>query len=186
MDARSCVVVFASNIINLRSTCSNTCWGFFTHLANKRRVSWGRLIHYKGLEGTTFKLCLVDFENAGSAVQVFALLVFAMQVSNAGRGMEGQSKVICDVGDDGLSPHMAVVTLVHSLYRLGLLPCGRVTSRRQLKYDRTIKQSRKVLYPLVSNHRVVYFLKDIFFPALLQVILIMVLCKKYLATKELL
>ena len=120
MDARSCVVVFASNIINLRSTCSNTCWGFFTHLAKKRRVGWGRLFHYKGLEGTTFKLCLVDFENTGSAGQAFALLVFATQVSNAGRRTEGQSKVVCGVGGDGLRPHMAVVTLVHSLHRLGL------------------------------------------------------------------
>src|SRR5450631_4251243 len=114
------MVAFASHIINLSSTCSNTCRGFFTYLANKRRLSWGCLIHYKGLEGTTFKLCLVDFENTRTADQIFALLVVAAQVSNAGGRTEGQTKVVCDVGGDGLRPHMAVVTLVHSLHRLGL------------------------------------------------------------------
>jgi hypothetical protein len=48
-----CLVVVASHIINYSSTCSNTCQGFFIYLANKRRLSWGCLIHYKGLEGTT-------------------------------------------------------------------------------------------------------------------------------------
>ena len=120
VDSHSCVVVFANNIINFRSTCSNTCWGFFTYLANKRRVRGGQSIHYKGLEGTTLKLSLVDFENSRSADQIFALLVVATHVSNAGRRLKGQTKVVCDVGGDGLRLHMAVVTLIHSLHRLGL------------------------------------------------------------------
>ncbi len=120
MDTRSCMVAFANHIINLSSTCRNTCRGLFTYLANKRRVSWGCLIHHKGLEGTTFELCLVDLKNMRSADQIFALLVVATQVSNAGRRTEGQTKDVCDVGGDGLRPHMAVVTLVHSLHRLGL------------------------------------------------------------------
>jgi hypothetical protein len=110
------MVDFASHIINLSSTCSNTCRGFFTYLANKRGFSWGSLIHYKGLEGTTFKLCLVDLENTRTADQIFALLVVATHVSNAGGRTEGQTKIVCDVGGDGLRPHMAVVTLVHSLH----------------------------------------------------------------------
>jgi hypothetical protein len=77
-------------------------------------------VRYKGLEGTTLKLCLVDFKNTRSADQIFTLLVVATQVSNAGGRTEEQTKVVCDVGGDGLRPHMAVITLVHSLYRLGM------------------------------------------------------------------
>ena len=72
------------------------------------------------MEGTIFKLCLVDLENTRSADQIFALLVVATHVSNATGITKGQTKIVCDVGGDGLCPHMAVVTLVHSLHRLGL------------------------------------------------------------------
>ena len=78
------------------------------------------MIHHKGLDGATLKLCLVELENTGSADQIFALFVVATQVSNACRRPEGQTKVVSDVGGDGLRLHMAVVTLVHSLHRLGL------------------------------------------------------------------
>jgi hypothetical protein len=110
------MVDFASNIINLSSTCGNTCRGFFTYLANKRGLSWRCMIHYKGLEGTTFKLCLVDFENTRSAEHIFTLLVVATQMPNAGGRTKGQTKIVCDVGGDGLRSHMTVVTLVHSLH----------------------------------------------------------------------
>jgi hypothetical protein len=90
--------------------------GFFTYLANKRGISRGCLTHYKGLEDTTFKLCFVDLKNTRSADQIFALLVVAMEVSNACRIPEGQTKFVCDVGGDGLRLHMAVVSLVHSLH----------------------------------------------------------------------
>jgi hypothetical protein len=116
VDARSCVVDFASNIINFRPKCRNTCWGFVTYLANKRGISRGCLTHYNGLEGTTFKLCFVDLENARSADQIFTLLIVATQVSNACKRLEGQTKFVCDIGGDGLRPHMAVVSLVHSLH----------------------------------------------------------------------
>jgi hypothetical protein len=49
-------------------------------------------------------------------VQIFAVLVIAKQVFNASRITEGQTKVLYNVGGDGLRPHMAVVTLVHSLH----------------------------------------------------------------------
>ena len=60
------------------------------------------------------------FENMRSSDQIFAIIFFSTHVSNVSGITEGLTKVVCDVGGDGLCPHMAVVTLEYSVHTLGL------------------------------------------------------------------